>query len=139
MKKHVVDFGQRFGKLTALKLVYIGALAAPPPKGVYVWGCECDCGGELFARSDDLAAGRVKACNQCSEEKYAEPKVDDLTGETFDRVHVRKVLPTRIADAPDRFWEPLYLVQCTCGRLFRARQQTLLEGYVKACRVCDPK
>ncbi|MBR5883349.1 MAG: hypothetical protein IKY97_07770 [Mailhella sp.] len=139
MKKHAVDFGQRFGKLTARKLVYIGALAAPPPRGVYVWGCECDCGGELFARSDDLAAGRVKVCNQCSEERYAEPKIDDLTGELFGRVHVLKSLPTRVADAPNRFWEPLYLVECSCGRRFRARQQSLLEGCVQACRVCDPK
>lgn len=139
MKKHQVEFGQRFGKLKALKLVYIGALASSVPEGVYIWGCECDCGGEIFVRSDDLADGRVKACNQCAEEHYREPKIINLKGEMFGSVHVVKRLPPRIAEAPNRFWEPLYLVRCSCGRNFKARQQSLLEGYIKACRVCDPK
>lgn len=139
MKKHAVDFGQRFGKLKALKIAYIGALATSIPEGVYIWGCECDCGGEIFARSDDLAAGRVRACNQCSEEHYREPRILNLKGEQFGNVHVIRRVPSRISDVPNRFWEPLYLVECSCGHRFKARQQSLLEGYVKACRDCDPK
>lgn len=137
--KYDVNFGQRFGKLTAHKLIYTGALASPLPKGVYAWGCECDCGEELIARSDDLVAGRVKACNKCSEEQYRELKLDDLTGAPFGHLQVVRPVQARFADAPRRFWDPVYLVQCSCGRLFRARHQSLLEGYAKACRVCSSK
>ena len=63
MKKHAVDFGQRLGKLTAHKLVYIGALAAPPPKGVYI----CDACATLCYELVEEYLGEEKAekKNEC--------------------------------------------------------------------------
>lgn len=138
-RKYSVMEGQRFGALVAKKQIEAIALANPPRNGVYIWGCQCDCGGEIMVRSDDLSAGHVRSCNACSQDKYKEPELDDLTGKVFGDITVLEMIPTSVVVSHKIFWQPYYLVQCSCGRKFRTRQAVLIEGYRTACNVCDPR
>lgn len=60
----VVDIsGQRFGRLTALRI------AGRMPSGRVIWLCRCDCGGELTTRSDVLRRGVARSCGCLKKER----------------------------------------------------------------------
>lgn len=138
IRKYSVNQGQRFGSLCAEKLLEVRALKERPRNGVYIWYCRCDCGGIIRVKSTDLANGTVTRCNCCGGH-YAEPELNDLTGEQFGELTVLQMLESSIDDCPRKWWEPYYLVRCSCGRKFRTRQNNLLEGFRTACEVCDPQ
>jgi len=54
--------GQRFGRLTARKIVGLD-------RGYKVWICDCDCGGITEARSSSLTTGNVRSCG-CMTKKH---------------------------------------------------------------------
>lgn len=58
--------GQRFGRLTATKMV--GKTAG----GTLLWECQCDCGNVHVARSGSLRHGDVKSCGCLFKEKLIE-------------------------------------------------------------------
>lgn len=140
MKKrtYAVNSGQKFGRLTAVKMVDSYALVNPSVYQTYVWYCRCDCGGYIRAKSIDLSSGGLKKCNACGAE-YKEPELLDLTGKTFGDLTVVQELASDVEKSPNRWWQQYYLVRCACGRLFRTRQRVLLEGFRTACEVCEPK
>lgn len=139
-RRYAVNEGQRFGMLRAERQVDSSSLVDKPTNGVYVWFCLCDCGGTMMVRSDDLAAGTVTRCNACAAgQPYDEPRLYDMTGETVGELTVLEMLPSVLLEGSRRFWQPYYLVRCSCGRKFRTRQQVLVEGWRTACNVCDPK
>lgn len=137
-RKYAVSVGQCFGALKTQKLVDVSCLASEmPDSSNRVWICECECGGTLLARSDDLVHGRVRQCNGCAPEKYDEPALLDLAGEKFGRLTVIKRLPPDVRNFSAMFWRPGYLVECTCGRRFVAGEKSLVSGFRTACKICD--
>jgi hypothetical protein len=60
-KSHYIDLtGQRFGKLTVLKLY------GRDKNGIIKWLCKCDCGSETIVYGEALKIGRTKSCG-CSQ------------------------------------------------------------------------
>lgn len=144
MAKHknapVVNEGQTFGGIRAMKLVDTSSLASEfPDRSNRIWICECDCGGHVIARARDLLSGRVHHCNRCAASRYDEPALRDLTGGRFGRLSVLKMMPPEVRGYPGNFWRPSYYVQCDCGRRFITGERTLASGYRVACDKCDPK
>lgn len=72
--------GQRFGKLTAVKM-----LDKRDAWGSVIWECSCDCGQRVEIRSRSLTSGNAKSCGclnkQVAAEKMAKrAKVDCVEG-----------------------------------------------------------
>ena len=59
---HVKDIaGQRFGRLTVLRLATVDERPAVLNAGAY-WVCRCDCGRETVARGYALRKGQTRSC-----------------------------------------------------------------------------
>lgn len=52
--------GTVFGKLTVVS--FYGMVEAYDQKGVSLWNCVCECGGESIVRRRDLVTGNTKSC-----------------------------------------------------------------------------
>ena len=105
--------GQRFGKLTAQKIV--------PRKykhGKVKWQCRCDCGTILFVRGTTLTAGDTKSCG-CL-------KIKDLTGQRFNRLVALCIVNRSCGKANWKF-------QCDCGNITIVRGTAVQDSNVKSC------
>jgi len=58
--------GQKFGKLTVVKLVEYGT----PELGYHKWECQCDCGEYIRVWEDKLTSGRVYSCGCPKRDKH---------------------------------------------------------------------
>lgn len=61
--------GQRFGRLVAIK-----SMGKSSVHGSMTWLCQCDCGGNVVARADQIKSGNTKSCGCLSEESRHKPK-----------------------------------------------------------------
>jgi PII-like signaling protein len=105
--------GQRFGRLTAIRLL--------PERlnGSTVWECLCDCGNTTEVQGSELSAGRTRSCG-CSH-------IKNLAGRRFGRLTAIKPLPERRNGGV--VWECL----CDCGNTAEVRRSGLLSGQTKSC------
>lgn len=58
--------GQKFGKLTVIKLAY------QDWNGQAHWLCKCDCGKEIIVIGNSLRIGKTKSCGCIHKEKSSE-------------------------------------------------------------------
>lgn len=76
--------GQRFGRLTVLKL---DSQKTNGKRSRYYWLCQCDCGNTHIVRTDGLTGGRVKSCGCLHKETAIEHVVKNhkhkLSGTTI--------------------------------------------------------
>lgn len=67
MSQKIKDIsGQKFGKLTAIKI----AEDKKNTKGI-VWECQCDCGNTVYVLGTLLRSGKTKSCGCSRTEKYS--------------------------------------------------------------------
>jgi len=112
-RKEINDLvGQRFGKLTVLKLDN-----NPNNKYVY-WLCQCDCGREKLVIGNNLKKGVTKSCG-CLREK-------DLTGKKFGRL---TVIGFDHVGKGYLHW----LCDCECGKTKVVIGSSLRNGNTKSC------
>ena len=111
--------GVRFGKLTALKLVY--------KKPRYWWECVCDCGNFKLATLYQLETGTTKSCG-CYRREF---KNNIEPGEKYN-----KLLVIRKTDERSVTGSVIWQCECDCGREKKVSASNLWNGYVKSCG-CD--
>lgn len=108
--------GLRFGKLTVL-----GKCDHRAKDRSALWQCRCDCGREIETTKQHLVTGNTSSCG-CGRI----PPLKDLTGRQFGRV---TVLGYARREKSHHLWR----CQCSCGRVFDARQGNLLDGTTTSC------
>ena len=119
--------GQRFGNIVAVE---------PTPRrknGYTLWKCLCDCGRIIEAPSRYLKNGWTTVCGDpdCAySQQSAKMHVrgEDLTGQRFGKLTVRKMLPER-GSAGQIMWDCI----CDCGKTIAAPTGQLKAGYRKSC------
>lgn len=82
--------GLTFGKLTV-----IDKLGSAPRSGGRTeikWKCVCDCGNEVIASTANLNNGKCIQCYQCAHDLTGLKRRQDLTGETYGKLTVKKML-----------------------------------------------
>lgn len=69
-KSKLLEKGQRFGKLTIMKLDHIKCYISPSGKrsNREYYKCKCDCGNEVISLKTDLKVGKIISCG-CSHKK----------------------------------------------------------------------
>lgn len=105
--------GQRFGLLTARELV---------GKNKYrqaLWRCECDCGNEKIASSNNLHNGDTKSCG-CLHEK-------NLEGQRFGKLVAIK------STGRTSYGSKLWLCKCDCGNEVEVITSSLVRGLTRSC------
>jgi hypothetical protein len=107
--------GQRFGRLTAIKLSHVVGGGAH-------WLCKCDCGNESVVRLNNLKHS-TKSCGCLYHE------VNDILGQKFGILVAKKFLYTRGRRA---YW----LCECKCGNEKIVPQNRLQSGNTKSCGCC---
>lgn len=63
--------GQRFGKLTAIRLT------EERQAKCVVWECQCDCGNTTYVRSGNLTNGNTQSCGCISKRKMHDTEIED--------------------------------------------------------------
>jgi hypothetical protein len=115
--------GQKFGYLTVLK--YVG----PNERGEGMWLVECERdGNQTTVRGASLRYGKTKSCG-CYQKEAASANAKDLTGQTFGRLTVLRMLPER-----NKHRHILYLCKCSCdGKQVKVNGAYLRSGDTKSC------
>lgn len=106
-------YGQRFGKLTAIRKTdeKVGSK--------YYWLCQCDCGELTKATSNNLRSGGVRSCG-CF-------RIKDLAGKRFGRLTVLGMSGKK--DRTNYTWDCL----CDCGNICSVRGSNLTAGQTNSC------
>ena len=115
-RKPVDLTGQRFGRLTAIKL------SDERRNGRIVWECKCDCGSIAFVTTHDLRGGKTTSCGCASRRTPV-----DLTGQRFGRLIA--VNPTDERRNGSVVWE----CKCDCGNTTYVQAGSLRSGGVTSC------
>ena len=76
--------GQRFGRLTVIKMVGKDSI------GKILWLCQCDCGEECIIRGNSLRTGNTTSCGCYNKQRTRETNLIDLTGQNFGKWTVIK-------------------------------------------------
>ena len=105
--------GQKFGRLTVIE----DTLKKSQSKKR--WKCKCECGKIVEVISTNLTQGYTKSCG-CL-------RIMDLTGRTFGRLYVVKIVEER--NKGKIIWECL----CSCGKITHVKAQCLRKGETKSC------
>jgi hypothetical protein len=113
MARHKDLTGQKFGKLTALRI------NGQRKDRCLLWLCKCDCGKERTVPGKCLWDGHTKSCG-CI-------KLLDLVGQRFGRLVVLERLANRRNSSVD--WKCL----CDCGKVHTAITKYLRAGHVRSC------
>jgi hypothetical protein len=111
--------GHKFGRLTAIKSIYV----AGKPK----WICECECGGSIETTAGYLRSGNAKSCGCLKHKSWASEKKRDLSGEKFHSLTV--IRATSHAE-----WGWLnWLCKCDCGKEVVVAGYRLVQGKIQSC------
>lgn len=109
--------GQRFGKLTVIKLSNIRK------NNRTTWKCLCDCGNTTYLTTSILKSGHTTSCG-CLKNK---PRYIDLTNQKFGRLTVIKYIDN------DSGGNATYLCQCDCGNLSKVTRPHLIQNHTRSC------
>lgn len=110
--------GQKFGKLTAIKIV------GSDKNYNKIWECQCDCGNICTAIAKELKFGHKKSCG-CS---FTIDRANDLIGQRFGRLTVIK----RDWDKGNKkgsYWK----CKCDCGNEKSISNGALKSGATQSC------
>ena len=108
--------GQRFGKLTAVKLVGRNTY------GKALWYCECDCGGTIVTALPNLDNGETRSCGCLY--------VKDIAGQRFGKLMA--LYPTKERRSKYTVWH----CRCDCGNEVDVPSMYLYRGDRKTCTKC---
>ena len=86
MSKLIDLTGQRFGRLTVIKMV--GNVKTKNGKSKSQCLCECECGNIIKVPSNTLKSGNTKSCGCLKKEKIQQ--FENLTGKRFGKLNVIK-------------------------------------------------
>jgi len=112
MRKIIDLIGQKFGKLTVIKMTSRTKYRS------YMWLCECDCGNIKEIDGKNLRSGQIISCNECKE--------FDLIGKTFGKLKVIRYLEIRNG-------HKYFYCECGCGTTLCVRGSHLESGAIKSC------
>lgn len=112
--------GQKFGKLTVLKLL------KRDKKGRIVWLCKCSCGRETEKSTYDLSHFPNVSCKHCRYERIGKKRMKDLTGRRFGRL----LILSKIGHKGKGI---LWLAKCDCGNTHEVTSNQVLSGSCKSC------
>lgn len=118
---HPVKIGQKYGRLTVIRLV-------PQPKekrGKAVWECRCDCGNIVQTKSDNLIRGWKKSCGCLLKESF-EKKRKDMRGKKF-----LGLTPIEPVEGMRKNGGIVWKCRCDCGNICYIRQGAL--GHTASC------
>lgn len=121
-KKYINLLGQKFGKLTPIKL-----LDNVDKIGRKIWLCKCDCGNEKEITQNALRSGNSITCGCKNTGKL---KVN-IIGKKFTRLLVLEMLPA--SRASNGKWKYYYLCLCDCGKIKKVDHHSLINNKVKSC------
>lgn len=107
--------GQKFGRLTAIKIV------GKTKQHSIIWECRCDCGNITNVVTGDLKSGHTKSCGCLHLDTI------DLAGRKFGRLTVIKQDTTKIGKGA--YW----LCRCDCGNEKSVKAYVLTKGITKSC------
>ena len=107
--------GQKYGKLTAIKLYHTTRNGA-------FWLCQCECGNTCVASEDNLKAGKMISCGCVRESKRS------LIGKKFGKLTVLAKTDERYSDG-----SILYECLCDCGKTTVVRGDYLKNGNTVSC------
>ena len=117
--------GQRFSRLVVLEY-------APEDKQIYyngkhkrTWLCQCDCGNQCYATTENLRRGDTPSCGCITKENRAK-QLKDLTGQRFGHLEVLKYLGT--INGNSKYW-----VRCDCGKEYEIYAANLTQGCTTSC------
>lgn len=110
--------GLRFGKLTAIEDV------GRTKRGMRLWRCSCECGGETVASIGNLRSGNSTSCG-CMVRGHPR-REPDVSGRRFGRL-------IALAAAGRVGTHAAYLCRCDCGTETRVRRKSLLNGDTMSC------
>ena len=113
--KYIDIAGQRYGKLTAIKVV-----GSDKDRNA-LWLCKCDCGGTKTAAADQLKKGLVKSCGCLSH-----PPLRDWVGKQFGEL---TVIAYDGKHKNAHYWK----CRCSCGKETTVVQSSLLELHTTSC------
>lgn len=112
--------GQKFGKLTAIKL-----LDKRTKSGGAIWLCQCECGNTTKVAGSQLSNGHTKSCG-CMIHK--EGWVEDITGLKFGRLTVLEKVGKQ-----NKHHRSHWICKCDCGKIIEAREDSLRNGHTTSC------
>lgn len=92
--------------------------------------CKCDCGNIVSVFGNNLGRGNTMSCGCLNKEKIHERCFKDLTGMTFDRLHV-----DRLYTGPNhlKYSGILWECTCSCGNTCIVQTNNLLNGHTRSC------
>lgn len=124
--KLILPSGSQFGELTVMYL-----LDKRINRG-RAYHCKCSCGNECDVRAVSLKNGHTKSCGclsrKLSSERNKGKFIKDLTGKTFGKLTVIKLLEERAANGGTK-----WLCQCECGNIKEATSKALQSGDTMSC------
>lgn len=105
--------GQRFGKLTAIRVT------DERQNTQTVWECVCDCGNTVFVRSSNLVTGITRSCGCLLKA--------ELTGQRFGKLTALR--PTEERQKGNVVWE----CRCDCGNTAYVAAANLMGNRIRSC------
>lgn len=92
MAKHIDITGNRYGRLTVIKLNKEKTETQTNKDGskIYFYDCLCDCGNDITIRKGYLTNGHTKSCGCLSLESRTKTHLKDLTGMKYGKLTVIK-------------------------------------------------
>ena len=119
MRKIINRIGEKFGRLTVLKI-------KRENKCTYYY-CKCDCGNELWVRSDCLVSGNTKSCGCLSKENKFETK--NIQYKKFNKLTAIEPTDKRDKNNGSVIWK----CKCDCGNVMYVSYGDLVFGKTKSC------
>ena len=120
--------GQRFGRLTAIKLTT--KRSENIKSTARYWLCKCDCGNETVVSYSCLVTGKTISCGCINREKAAmlgKLAIHDLTGQQFEYLTVIK------QDLTPGLKRVHWICKCKCGNMVSVAANSLTEGRTLSC------
>lgn len=120
-KKYEVKIGEKYGKLTILKLVY------SEKRKRNLCKCKCDCGKELsyLIEPGQLITGKIVSCGRKRKEKTHEAD-KALIGK---KINHWTILEAGIYKNGKQYWK----CKCDCGTIKEVSESNLLQNKSKSC------
>ncbi len=114
--------GQRFGKLTVVKMIY--GVKDKTNRQRTQCECLCDCGNTIIRNADSLKPNTLCSCG-CARKEIGFKNRKDIVGQKFGRL---LVLEDLIDSIP-----PKIRCKCDCGKEVTLRKGDVMSGHTLSC------
>jgi hypothetical protein len=119
MAKRIDLVGQRFGKLTVVRM-------GEQSKSGLMWHCECECGTETYVSGNNLRSGSTTGCINCR-------GLVNLSGRKFGRLEVISHAGKQNTEDQTKRSRHLWLCKCECGNEKEVSGTSLQSGNTRSC------